>query len=37
VDWCNEFAGKTLKDAKKYIQANFMEEDSIGEDETISQ
>ena len=37
VDWCNEFAGKTLEDAKKYIQANFMEEDSIGEDETISQ
>jgi hypothetical protein len=37
IDWSMDFAGKTLEDAKKYLQDNIMEEDSIGEDETISQ
>lgn len=37
VDWSLEFAGKNLEDAKKYLQANFMEENPNGEDEVISQ
>lgn len=36
VDWSHEFAGKTLKDAKKYIQDNNMEENSNGKDEIFS-
>ena len=37
VDWSLEFAGKNLEDAKKYLQADYMEENPNGEDEVISQ